>query len=95
MWKRLLSLVILISFLSFSSCFAFDIDSIKDQCIPKINEWWGKSLNWIGNDFKPWIEKNLGEGARKEFEREFNEAIKDVPIALQNIWNNIKGIFNQ
>ena len=94
MWKRLLSLVLLISFFSFSFCFAFDFNSIKDKCMPKIAEWWGIALNWVDNNFKPWIEKNLGENTKKEFEREFNEAINTVPIAIQSLWVNIKGLFN-
>lgn len=94
MWKRLLSLVLLISLFSFSFCFAFDLNSIKDKCMPKIAEWWGIVLNWINNDLKPWIEKNLGEKTKKEFEREFNESIKEIPVAINNAWIKIKDLIN-
>ncbi|MFA5714916.1 MAG: hypothetical protein WC998_04195 [Candidatus Paceibacterota bacterium] len=62
--------------------------------MPKITEWWGIVLNWINDDFNPWIEKILGEKTKKEFEREFSEAINVVPVAIHSLWVNIKGIFN-
>lgn len=87
MWKKLLSIVLLISFFSFSFCFAFDVGSIKNDWLPKIKEWWGNTVNWINNDLKPWIGKNLGESTRKEFEKEFSEAIRDIPVTIASIWN--------
>jgi hypothetical protein len=96
MFKRILLLVLIISFVSVGFCFAFDKDSIRsiwDECIPKISEYWSMTLNWINNDMKPWIEKNLGTEVRQEFERELSEAIKDVPLAIQEIWNKAKALF--
>jgi hypothetical protein len=96
MFKTILSLVLIISFLSVGFCFAFDKESIKniwDDFVPKISEYWNATLNWINNDMKPWIEKTFGTEVRQEFERELSEAIKDIPLAIQDIWNKAKTIF--
>lgn len=100
MLKRILSLVLIISFLSVGFCFAFDSGSIKNSmgdlwnnCVPKISEYWGITLNWINNDMKPWIEKNFGSGSRKEFEKEFNEAVQEIPLTVKAIWNKAKELF--
>lgn len=96
MLKRILSLVLIISFLSIGFCFAFDSSSIKniwDECVPKIVEYWNISLNWINNNMKPWIEKTFGVEVRQEFEREFNEAVQEVPVAFKALWETIKGLF--
>lgn len=96
MLKRIFSLVLIISFVSVGFCFAFDGNSIKniwDDIVPKISEYWGVTLNWINNDMKPWIEKTFGTEVRQEFERELSEAIKDIPLALQEIWNKAKELF--
>jgi hypothetical protein len=95
MWKRILSLAILFSFLSVGFCFAFDVNSVKDAWLPKISEWWNIALNWINTDAVPWIEKNLGEKSRQEFQKEFKEALSDVPLALQNLWTTLKGALNK
>jgi len=87
-----LSLVLLISFFSFSFCFAFDINSIKENCLPKIVQYWNKFLAWVNNDVKPWLERNIGPGTRREFEKELTEAIRDVPVVVQEIWTNIKDL---
>jgi hypothetical protein len=101
MLKRILSLVLVISFLSVGFCFAFDTDSVKsslgntwNECLPKVSEYWSATLNWINNDAKPWIEKNLGAENKKEFEREFNEAIQDVPVTIKALWDKAKELFN-
>jgi len=94
MWKRILSLVILVSFFSVSFCFAFDVNSIKDEWIPKIVEYWNIVLNWVNNDATVWIKTNLGEESMKEFQKELTEAIKDVPVAIQDAWTAIKGLFD-
>ena len=96
MFKRILLLVLIISFVSTGFCFAFDKDSIRsiwDECVLKISEYWNIALNWINNDMKPWIEKTFGTEVKQEFEKELSEAIKDVPLALQEIWNKAKEIF--
>ena len=96
MLKRILSLVLIISFLSVGFCFAFDSNSIKsiwDECVPKIVEYWNISLNWINNDMKPWIEETFGAEVRQEFERELNEAIKDIPVTLKALWEEAKELF--
>ncbi|MDD4531683.1 MAG: hypothetical protein PHH21_03195 [Candidatus Pacebacteria bacterium] len=94
MWKRILSLVILVSFFSVSFCFAFDANTIKDEWLPKIVEWWNIILNWINADAIPWIETNISAESRQEFQKELNEAIADVPVTVQNVWNSIKSLFN-
>lgn len=97
MLKRILSLVVIISFLSVGFCFAFDSSSVKtiwDECVPKISEYWSITLTWVNNDMKPWIEKNIGTKARQEFEKEFSEAVVEVPNTIKNVWSNIRGIFN-
>jgi hypothetical protein len=97
MFKRILSLVLVISFLSVGFCFAFDTSSIKsiwDDCVPKISEYWGLTLNWINTDMKPWIEKNIGTKTRQEFEKEFSEAIQYVPVTIKAVIDRIKDIFN-
>ncbi len=97
MLKRILSLVVIISFLSIGFCFAFDSSSVKtiwDECVPKISQYWSTTLTWINNDMKPWIEKNVGTKARQEFEKEFSEAIVGVPNSIKDVWNDIRGIFN-
>ncbi|MFZ2390622.1 MAG: hypothetical protein WA092_03220 [Minisyncoccales bacterium] len=96
MFKRILLFVLIISFLSVGFCFAFDGNSIKtiwDEWFPKIAEYWNIFLNWINNDMKPWIEKSFGVEVRQEFERELSEIIKDVPLAIQDIWNKAKELF--
>jgi hypothetical protein len=100
MFKRILSLVLVISFLSIGFCFAFDSSSIKNSmgdiwnnCTPKIAEYWGVTLTWINNDMKPWIEKNLGIKTRQEFEKEFGEAKQDVPNTIKAIWDKTKELF--
>jgi hypothetical protein len=95
MFKRILSLVLIISFLSIGFCFAFDSSSIKsiwDDCVPKIIECWNIALAWINNDMKPWIERVFGAEVRQEFERELNEAFQEVPIALKALWEAVKGL---
>lgn len=94
MWKRILSLVLLISFCSIGFCSAFNVDSIKDEWLPKIVEWWNLLLGWVNNTAIPWIENNLGEGSKQEFQKELNEAIQDVPTTIKNVWEGIKGLFN-
>ena len=101
MFKRIISLVLAISFLSIGFCFAFDTDSLKssakniwDECSPKISEYWGITLTWINKDAKPWIEKNLGTKTRQEFEKEFSEAMHDVPVTIKAIWDKTKEILN-
>jgi len=101
MLKRIFSLVFLISFLSMSFCFAADADSNKisisniwNDWSPKITEYWGITLNWISNDMKPWIEKNIGTKAREEFEREFSEALTEIPVVIKNVWDGLRGMFN-
>jgi len=89
MLKRILSLVLLISFFFVSSCFAFDIN----QYLPQIGDWWNAFLNWVNTVAIPWIETNLGAGSREEFQKEFMEALSDVPVAAQNLWNSIKDLF--
>lgn len=96
MLKRIISLVLIISFLSIGSCFAFDKDSIKnvwDNCVPKISEYWGITVNWISVEMMPWLEKNIGLETRKEFEREFSELIKEVPITIRALWDKAKELF--
>ena len=96
MLKRILSLVLVISFFSVSFCFAFDsstIDNIWNEWWPKITEWWSIALNWINTDMKPWIEEHLGADVRQEFEKEFTEALSDVPAALKAIWDKIVQVF--
>lgn len=90
MFKRILSLVILLSFFSVGFCFAFDING----CLPQINEWWNSFLSWVNTTAIPWIETNLGTKSREEFQKEFTEALGDVPVAAQNIWNWVKGLFD-
>ncbi|MFZ3055050.1 MAG: hypothetical protein WA091_03685 [Minisyncoccales bacterium] len=94
MWKRILSLVILASFFSVSFCFAFDVNSIKDEWLPKIAEYWNIVLNWVNNDATVWIKANLGEESMKEFQKELTEAVKDVPATIQDAWTAIKGLFD-
>ncbi|MFA5169674.1 MAG: hypothetical protein WC386_02170 [Candidatus Paceibacterota bacterium] len=94
MWKRVLSLVILVSFFSVSFCFAFDANTIKDEWLPKIVEWWNMLLGWVNNTAIPWIETNISAESRQEFQKEFTEALSDVPVAIQNCWNYIKGLFD-
>lgn len=96
MFKTILSLVLIISLFSINFCFAFDKDSIRsiwDEWLPKISEYWNTFLNWIDNDMKPWLEKSFGPEVKQEFERELSEAIKDIPLAIQEIWNKAKTIF--
>jgi hypothetical protein len=96
MFKRILSLVLLISFFSVGFCFAFDsssIQSIWNDCLPKLTEWWNIALTWINNDAKPWIEEHLGADIRQEFEKEFNEALADVPTTLKAIWDKLVQVF--
>lgn len=96
MFKTILSLVLIISLFSISFCFAFDSNSIRsiwDEWLPKISEYWNTFLNWIDNDMKPWLEKSFGPEVKQEFERELSEAIKDIPLAIQEIWNKAKTIF--
>jgi len=90
MWKRILSLVLIISFLSVSFCFAFN----TDDCLSKITEWWNMLLGWVNNSFIPWIENNLGAESRQEFQKELTEALADVPVAAQNLWTSIKDLIN-
>jgi hypothetical protein len=97
MFKRFFSFIFIISFLSVGFCFAFDSSSIKtiwDDCVPKISEYWGLTLTWIDNDMKPWIEKNIGVKTRQEFEREFSEAVTEVPNTVKSLWNEVKKVFN-
>lgn len=97
MLKRILSLALIVSFFSVSFCFAFDSSSIKtiwDECVPKISEYWGLTLAWIDSDMKPWIEQNIGTKTRQEFEKEFGEAISDVPTTIKSAWDSIKEMFN-
>jgi hypothetical protein len=97
MLKRILSLALIISFLSVGFCFAFDSSSVKsiwDECVPKMSEYWNVVLTWINNDMKPWIEKNIGTETRQEFEKEFSEAISDVPTTIKAIWDKAKELFN-
>lgn len=89
-----MSLVILVSFFSVSFCFAFDANTIKDEWLPKIVEWWNIVLNWINTVAIPWIETNISAESRQEFQKEFTEALGDVPVAVQNLWNWVKGLFN-
>lgn len=91
MYKRILSLVLLLSFFSVSFCMAFDING----CLPQINEWWNSFLTWVNAVAIPWIETNLGAKSREEFQKEFLEALGDVPVAAQNLWNSVKDLFNQ
>jgi hypothetical protein len=77
-----------------SSCFAFDSGAIKDEWLPKIVEWWNVSFNWINTDVVPWIETNLSVESRQEFQKEFGEAVNEVPVAIQDVWNSIKSLFN-
>jgi len=77
-----------------SSCFAFDSGTIKDEWLPKIVEWWNASFNWINTDVVPWIETNISVESRQEFQKEFGEAINEVPVAIQDVWNSIKNLFN-
>ena len=96
MFKIILPLVLIISLFSMSFCFAFDGNSIRsiwDEWLPKISEYWNTFLNWIDNDMKPWLEKSFGPEVKQEFERELSEAIKDIPLAIQEIWNKAKTIF--
>lgn len=101
MLKKILSLVLIISFFSVGFCFAFDTDSIKtkainfwNDCLPEITECWNKVLTWINTDAKPWIEKNLGADSRKEFEREFTEAMQEVPNTIKAVWDKAIELFN-
>jgi len=97
MLKRIFSLALIISFLSVGFCFAFDSSSVKsiwDECAPKMSEYWNAVLTWINNDMKPWIEKNIGIETRQEFEKEFSEAINDVPTTIKAIWDKAKELFN-
>ncbi|HNY35727.1 MAG TPA: hypothetical protein PLD14_03000 [Candidatus Pacearchaeota archaeon] len=96
MFKRIFSLVLIISFFSIGFCFAFDKDSVKNiwnDCVPKISEYWGITLNWINNDMEPWVEKNIGVKTKEEFKKEFSEAIKEVPATINAIWNKAKELF--
>lgn len=92
MWKRLLSLVILISLFSFTFCLAFDVNGLADEWLPKITECWNNILNWVNNVAKPWLETHLGLETRQEFEKELTEAIRDVPVVLGDLWNKIKDL---
>lgn len=101
MFKRILSLVLVISFLSVGFCFAFDTGEAKNfigdlwnDCFPKIVEYWGITVNWINNDFKPWIEKNIGTKTRQEFEKEFSEALQEVPNTIKAVWESVREMFN-
>jgi hypothetical protein len=97
MLKRILSLALIISFLSFGLCFAFDNDSIMsiwDDIVPTISECWHKTLTWIEVDLKPWIEANIGIETRQEFEKEFTEALSDVPTTIKAIWDKSKELLN-
>lgn len=101
MFKRILTFVFLISFLSVGFCFAFDANSAKgsltdiwNNCFPKIVEYWNIAVNWVNNDMKPWIERNIGTKARQEFEREFSEALVEVPATIKGVWNDIIEMFN-
>lgn len=97
MLKRILSLVLIISFLSVGFCFAFDknsVLSIWDDIVPTITDCWNKTLTWIDADLKPWIEANIGTKTRQEFEKEFTEALNDVPTALKSTWEKVKELFN-
>jgi len=91
MYKRILSLVLLISLFSVSFCFAFDIN----QYLPQLGDWWNSFLNWVNTVAIPWIETNLGANSREEFQKEFGEALADVPVAAQNLWTSIKDLFKQ
>lgn len=90
MWKKILFLAVMVSFLSAGFCFAFDVN----EHLPEIMEWWNTALSWIDNTAKPWLEANLGEETRQEFEREFAELINDLPSAIQDAWNAIKDLIN-
>jgi hypothetical protein len=90
MYKKILFLVLLVSFFSVSFCFAFDIN----ECLPQITEWWNSFLNWVNTIAIPWLETNFGLETRQEFEKEFTEALADVPVAVQNFWNWLKGLFD-
>ena len=90
MWKRIFSLIILMSLFSFSFCFAFDVNSFTQNCLPTIIGYWNKLLYWVNSDAKPWLETNLGPETRREFEKEFAEALRDVPVAVGDLWNKIK-----
>lgn len=97
MIKRIFSIVLIISFLAVGFCFAFDGSSIKDLWdgwIPKISEYWNSFLSWIDSGLKPWIEENIGIKTRQEFERELDEAIKEVPETAKFIWSKIRDILN-
>ena len=96
MYKNIISLVVLISFLSISFCFASDsnlVGNIWNDCLPKISAFWGATLSWIDNSMKPWIEKNIGTKTRQEFEKEFSEAVQDVPNTIKAIWDKITTVF--
>lgn len=90
-----MSLVLLVSFFSVSFCFAFDFNTIKDEWMPKIVQWWNDAVRWINNDLEPWIQTHIGEKSLNEFKKEFAEAINTVPATIQEVWTNIKGLFNQ
>ncbi len=94
MWKKLLSLVLLISFLSFNFCFAFDLNTAKQEWMPKITQCWNNALTWVNNDFEPWVQKHIGDKSVTEFKRELTEAIKDVPVTIHEIWTGIIGLFH-
>lgn len=89
MFKKILFFALLISFFSVSFCFALE----ANDWLPEMTGWWGSFVNWINGDFIPWIENNLGEQSREEFQKELAEALADVPVAVRNSWDFIKDLF--
>jgi len=95
MFKKVLLTVVMTSLIAFNSCFAFDFNSVKDQALPKISEWWNISLTWVNEKAVPWIGNNLGQKTKDEFQRELSGMIGEVPGVVTGLIDAVKGFFNK
>ncbi|MDD5098295.1 MAG: hypothetical protein PHD31_01075 [Candidatus Pacebacteria bacterium] len=89
MLKKILILSIVFVLIS-SSCLAFEINIEQTSgFVDKIVAFFDSNIVPLWNKAVIWAESNLSQQTLSEIRKEIGEAVRDVPVAAQAIWDKV------